>query len=82
MVFIAFLSGLVAVGAALVFWPRSKTRGHLADDERRELAERILALGVSHDEIEPLVARKDDEALIARHRLEHRRLAARKGPFR
>lgn len=76
-----FLGALI-VGLAAVVTMRRGSAGHLAAHERKELAERCIAIGVPKDEVEAMVARFDDKGLIERHRLEHRRLKSRTGPFR
>ena len=69
-------------GLAALVMTRQNRKGHLDDGQRRELAERCRALGIPSDEINALVLAKDDHALIARHRAEHRMLAVQKPPYR
>lgn len=74
--------GIITAGIAAVAMTRRSRAGHLSDSQRRELADRCIALGIPRDEIEALVSSANDHALIERHRAEHRRLKAQNGPFR
>jgi hypothetical protein len=57
-------------------------RKALLPRERRELAEACRAAGIAPDEIEELVRTENDAELVRRHRLAHRALRGRTGPFR
>ncbi|MFO0666627.1 MAG: hypothetical protein U0174_21910 [Polyangiaceae bacterium] len=73
---------VIFVVVALAQWTRSGPRGSLSSRERRELADACIRIGIPPEEVQQFTSRADDRGLIERHRLEHRRLKNRTGPFR